>query len=64
MNVAFAVRELISECYDQALNGLERSIAEKNAKRKEYWLERIIHLMSELNWIDKRILKLQATADD
>lgn len=57
---SMAVKDLINDSYEQALKGLEHSIEEGNTKRKEYWLDRITHLIGELNWIDNEIFKLEA----
>jgi hypothetical protein len=50
-----AARELIENCLLHAFYGFLSSIVEKNSNRANYWIERIVHLDNELDWIDQII---------
>lgn len=57
---AVIVRELIDDSLNQAILSFQRTVNEKNELRKHYWIVRIVHLMTEMNWIDKTIVELKA----
>ncbi len=61
---ALAARHLIDELFDQAKEALERSLKEENRAGWEYWLERVVHLMSELNKVDLEIWKLRVVDEN
>lgn len=52
-------RDLIDESFQYAVNRWEQSIKENDPKQKRNWFERILHLMNELNWIDRLIINLK-----
>jgi hypothetical protein len=56
-------RDLIDESFQYAVNRWEESIKENDPKQKQNWLERVLHLMNELNWIDKLIINLKFSPD-
>jgi hypothetical protein len=57
-------KEIIASCYVQGIIGLQRSTIEGSIKRQKYWIERLIHLIDELNWIDRFILNERAAANE
>jgi hypothetical protein len=59
---ALSARCLIEDSYNQAVFAFKDSVKQGNAKRKQYWLERITHLMNEVNWIDTKIKEIEADA--
>lgn len=60
----FAIRNDIEEIYDYATMALAKSIKEKNPEKIHYWKERVIHLMGELNEVDKRIIEMTRAGSD
>lgn len=56
-------RDLIDESFQYAVNRYEQSIKENDFKQKQNWLERVLHLMNELNWIDWLIINLKFSPD-
>lgn len=52
-------RDLINESFQYAVNRYEQSIKENDSKQKQNWLGRVLHLMNELNWIDRIIISLK-----
>ena len=56
-------RNLIDESFQYAVKRWEQSIKENNLKQKQNWLGRVLHLMNELNWIDKLIINLKIPTD-
>lgn len=57
---ASIAQELIKECLEQAKKGLIESLQDKNRKRFDFWMPRLIHIWEEEEWIIK---KIQAVAD-
>lgn len=56
-------RNLIDESFQYAINRYEQSIKKNDSKQKQNWLGRVLHLMNELNWIDKIIINLKTSPD-
>jgi hypothetical protein len=56
-------RDLIDESFQYSINRYEQSIKENDPKQKQNWLGRVLHLMNELNWIDKLITNLKLSPD-
>lgn len=55
-------RNLIDESFQYAIRRYEQSIKENDAKQKQNWLDRVLHLMNELNWIDRTIITLKISS--
>jgi len=56
-------RDLIDESFQYAINRYDQSIKENDLKQKQNWFGRVLHLMNELNWIDKLIINLKISPD-
>jgi hypothetical protein len=56
-------RDLIDESFQYAVNRWELSVKENNRKQKQNWLARVLHLMNELNWIDRIIISFKILPD-
>lgn len=56
-------RDLIDEAFQYAVNRLELCIKENEPRQKQNWLGCVLHLMNELNWIDKLIINLKILPD-
>lgn len=61
---AVAAREIIEDCCQQALQGLQKSLSEGNKTRMTYWIERSGLLLNEWHEIEKTIFELQAAAEE
>lgn len=58
---ALFAKKIIEESYDFASKRFQFSVRKNNIKQKQIWLERVLHLMGELNWVDSLILNLSQT---
>lgn len=59
MEGAQMARDIISASFYQAKFFWEQSLKSNDLKLRQYWTERLAHLMGELNSIDRIILQLQ-----
>lgn len=52
-------RDRIDKSFQYTVNKYEQSIKENDSKQKQNWLACIVHLMNELNWVDRLIMQLR-----
>ncbi|WP_041941495.1 hypothetical protein [Waddlia chondrophila] len=58
---ALFAKKIIKESYEFTSKRFQFSVTKNNVKQKQIWLERVLHLMGELNWVDSLILNLSQT---